>query len=91
MNKYLVEFLGTLILSFVIFATGNYLAIAATLAILKLLGDTISGGMFNPAIAIAMSIAGRLSTKDLIPYIISQIGGALGGYELFQMSMNRVL
>ena len=33
MNKYLVEFLGTLFLVFVIFATGNYLAIGAALAI----------------------------------------------------------
>jgi len=91
MNKYLVEFLGTLIVSFVIFSTGNYLAIGATFAIIIFLGGPISGGMYNPAISIAMSIAGKLSTNDLIPYIISQIGGALGGYELFQMSMNRVL
>ena len=33
MNKYLVEFLGTMLLVFVIFATGNYFAIGAALAI----------------------------------------------------------
>ena len=32
MNKYFVEFLGTMFLMFVIFATGNYLAIGAALA-----------------------------------------------------------
>ncbi len=32
MNKYLVEFLGTMFLMFVIFATGNWLAIGAALA-----------------------------------------------------------
>ena len=31
MNRYVVEFLGTLFLVFVIFATGNYLAIGAKL------------------------------------------------------------
>ena len=33
MNKYLIEFLGTLFLTYVIFATGNWLAIGAGLAI----------------------------------------------------------
>ena len=91
MNKYLVEFLGTLIASFVIFATGNYLAIGATFAILIFLGGPISGGIFNPAVAVAMSFAGKLSTNDLMPYIVAQIAGGLGGYELFKMSMNRFL
>ena len=33
MNKYLVEFLGTMFLMFVIFATGNWAAIGAALAV----------------------------------------------------------
>ena len=32
-NKYFVEFLGTLFLTYIIFLTGNYLAIGAALAI----------------------------------------------------------
>ena len=51
MNKYFVEFLGTLFLVFVIFATGNYLAIGAALAVAILLGSAISGGAFNPAVS----------------------------------------
>lgn len=82
MNKYLVEFLGTAFLSFVVFATGNYLAIGAALAIAALLGGPISGGAFNPAIAIALLAAGKLSRNDLIPYIIAQIIGALLGFYL---------
>jgi aquaporin Z len=82
MNKYLVEFLGTMFLVFVIFATGNYLAIGAALAIGVLLGGAISGGAFNPAVAIAMMYAGKLPRSDLMPYIIAQVAGGLLGYQL---------
>jgi aquaporin Z len=82
MNKYLVEFLGTMFLVFVIFATGNYLAIGAALAIAVLLGGSISGGAFNPAVTIAMMYSGKLPRSDLVPYIIAQIAGALIGYQL---------
>lgn len=85
MNKYIVEFLGTLFLVFVIFATGNYLAIGAALAVAILLGSAISGGVFNPAAAIALMYAGKLSRNDLIPYIVAQIAGALAGFELFKL------
>jgi len=43
MNKYIVEFLGTMLLVFTIFATGNWAAIGAALAIGVLLGGPISG------------------------------------------------
>uniref|UniRef100_A0A6C0I676 Major intrinsic protein n=1 Tax=viral metagenome TaxID=1070528 RepID=A0A6C0I676_9ZZZZ len=86
MNKYIVEFLGTLFLVFVIFATGNYLAIGAALAVAVLLGGAISGECaYNPAVAIALMYAGKLSRSDLIPYIVAQVAGALAGYELFKI------
>jgi glycerol uptake facilitator-like aquaporin len=87
MNKYLVELFGTALLSFVIFSTGNYLAIAAALAIGILLGGPISGAAYNPAITVALMMAGKLAKKDLIPYIIAQIIGALAGYYLFKNFM----
>ena len=89
MNKYVVEFLGTLFLTFVIFATGNYLAIGAALAVAILLGSAISGGVFNPAVAIALMYAGKLPRADLIPYIIAQVAGALAGFEAFKIVMRR--
>ena len=89
MNKYLVEFLGTLFLAFIVFATGNYLAIGAALAVGVMLGGAISGGAFNPAITIALMYAGKLQRSDLIPYIVAQIAGALAGFELFKMVANR--
>jgi glycerol uptake facilitator-like aquaporin len=88
-NRYLVEFFGTLILSFVIFATNNYLAIGAILALAVFMGGAISGGAFNPAIAIAMVQAGKLATDDLMPYIVAQVGGALAGYQLVKSILSR--
>jgi len=86
MNKYLVEFLGTLFLVFVIFATGNYLAIGAALAVAVLLGGNISGGAFNPAVSIAMFAGGKLSPNDLMPYILAQVAGALVALELVKVA-----
>ena len=85
MNKYLVEFLGTLFLMFVILATGNYLAIGAALAVAILLGGAISGGAFNPAVSIALMYSGKMPRSDLVPYIVAQVAGALVAVELVKM------
>ena len=84
MNKYLVEFLGTLFLMYVIFATGNWAAIGVGLAIPVLLGGPISGGAFNPAVAISLYAAGKLPKSDLIPYMIVEILGALAAFFLYK-------
>jgi len=89
MNKYIIEFLGTLFLVFVIFATGNYLAIGAALAVGVMIGGPISGGAFNPAVAIALMYAGKIPRSDLIPYIVAQVAGGLAGFELFKMIINK--
>jgi aquaporin Z len=89
LNKYLVEFLGTMFLVFVIFATGNWLAIGAGLAIPVLLGGAISGGAFNPAVAIALYASGKLSQADLIPYIIVEILGALAAFYAYKKFVNK--
>ena len=89
MNKYLVEFLGTLFLVFVIFATGNWAAIGVGLAIPVLLGGPISGGAFNPAVAISLYSAGKLAKADLIPYIVVEILGALAAFYLYKNFVNK--
>ena len=89
MNKYLVEFLGTLFLVFVIFATGNYLAIGAALAVAVLLGGPISGGVYNPAIAIALYSAGKLPKDEVLPYSIAEILGALAAFYAYTNFVNK--
>ena len=84
MIKYIIEFLGTMFLSFVVFSTGNYLAIGLALAIGVFLGGTISGGAFNPAITIALFMENKINKNDVIPYVVVQILGSIFGFELVQ-------
>ena len=84
MQKYLVEFLGTLVFVYVILATGNPLAIGAALALIILLTSNISGGHINPAVSIVMASIGRLPVEDLVPYCLAQIFGGLVALELYK-------
>ena len=84
MNKYLVEFVGTVFFIYVIIATGNWLAIGAALAVAIMIGGPISGGNFNPAVSITMAVAGKLPMHDVVPYIICQVAGGLVALELFK-------
>ena len=91
MKKYLAELLGTYALVFA--GTGaividqqshgniTHVGIAITfgLVIMSMIytfGD-ISGAHFNPAVSIAFTIAKKFPLKELIPFIISQLSGAI--------------
>lgn len=84
MQKYLVEFLGAILFVYVILATGNPLAIGATLAIVILMAAPISGGHINPAVSVVMASAGKLPTVDLVPYCLAQILGGLVALEIYK-------
>lgn len=90
MAKFLAEFLGTLIL--VLFGCGaavlggeqvGQLGIAlsfgfAIVALAYGLGP-ISGGHVNPAVSLAMFLAGRMSGREMLTYWVAQFAGALVG------------
>lgn len=88
-HKYLAEFIGTFVFVSVILGTGNFLAIGAVLALCIYVGGPISGGVFNPAVAIAMMAAGKIPSADIVPYIIAQILGALLAYEFVKRVVHR--
>jgi len=85
MNAYLVEFIGTMFFIFVIISTYNPLAIGAALAIAIYYGSPISGGHFNPAVSIVMTLNGKLSKTHLLPYILAQITGGVCALELLKV------
>ena len=87
-NKYLVEFLGTMLLVYVILATGNWFAIGAALAIGVLLGGKISGGAYNPAVAISLYASGKLPQSDVLPYIFAEVLGGLAAYQCYKRFVN---
>lgn len=39
----------------------------------------VSGGHFNPAVTVGLCVARRHASKDVIPYIIAQVVGAIAG------------
>jgi aquaporin Z len=84
MNKYFVEFLGTLFFLYVILTTGDALAIGTALTVAILVGGAISGGNFNPAVSVMMASAGKLPMQDLMPYVVCQIAGGLAALELYK-------
>ena len=82
MDKYLVEFFGTMFLVYVILVNGDALAIGAALAVAILVGGKISGGNFNPVVTLIMGATGKQSTNETFPYIMSQFLGGLVALEL---------
>jgi aquaporin NIP len=91
MNRYIAELLGTFALVFC--GTGaivinqqsggvvTHVGIAITfgfivMAMIYALGN-ISGAHLNPAVTIAFTIAKRFRAKEVLPYIISQLAGAM--------------
>ncbi len=84
MNKLVAEFLGTMFFLYIILATGDAVAIGlALMAAIFIVGKS-SGGHFNPAVSVAMAMAGKMNMKDLAPYILAQIAGGLAALELFK-------
>jgi aquaporin Z len=84
LQKYLAEFIGTLIFVSVILVTGNPWAIGAALALVIWLTASISGGHMNPAVSLVMASGGKLSMTDLLPYIVAQISGGLLALAIFK-------
>ncbi|WP_353935036.1 aquaporin Z [Acinetobacter defluvii] len=101
MNKYLAEFLGTFWLVFggcgsAVLAAAypelgiGFAGVALAFGLTVLTGayafGHISGGHFNPAVSVGLCVGGRFDTKDLVPYIISQVvGGALAAFILYMI------
>ena len=90
LRKYLVEFIGTFFLVFtvasVVLMHGEGvigpLAIGFALMIMVYAGGHVSGGHYNPAVSVAAAIRGALSWKQVLPYWISQILGAIAAAAL---------
>ncbi|MFT4028059.1 MAG: aquaporin Z [Novosphingobium sp.] len=56
---------------------GVSLAFGLTVVTMAYAVGGISGGHFNPAVSLGLAIAGRFSWKDLAPYWIAQVAGAI--------------
>ncbi|WP_300621709.1 aquaporin Z [Dokdonella sp.] len=56
---------------------GVALAFGLTVLTMAFAVGHISGGHFNPAVSVGLVAGGRFPAKDLVPYIVAQVVGAL--------------
>lgn len=82
MQKYLAEFVGTMFFVLVVLSSSNPLVVGAGLALAVMVTAKVSGGHLNPAISVAMSVAKKMPSNDLLPYIVAQVAGGLVALEL---------
>ncbi len=82
--KLLAEFIGTFFLVLVVgLSGGNPLAIGGVLAALVFMWAHVSGGNFNPAISVGLSIRGAQSWEQTGAYILAQLLGGVAAAGVF--------
>jgi aquaporin Z len=83
--KYVVEFIGTFFLVFTVGMTVKSpdaaalapLAIGSALMIMVYAGGHFSGGHYNPAVTLGVTLRGKLTWADAIPYWVAQFVAAV--------------
>lgn len=99
MKKYIAEFIGTFTL--VLLGCGTAVVAGKTVGILgiacafgfALLGmcygiGPVSGCHVNPAVSLGVFVAGRMSSKDLVGYIVAQFLGAIAAAGVLLVIVN---
>ena len=83
MVRYLTEFIGTF---FLVLTVGlvilleaplGAIAIGSVLMVMVYMGGHVSGAHYNPAVSLAAGFAGKLAKRELLPYWLSQLDGAV--------------
>lgn len=99
MKKYLAEFIGTFVLTFVgcgaAALSGGVEGVLGVLGIAMAFGlaivamaysiGNISGCHINPAVSLAMLINKKMDSKDFIGYVVSQVLGAIVATALLKL------
>src|SRR5436309_1015200 len=93
MNKYIVEFIGTFFLVLTVGCTGigagagviAPLAIGAALMVMVFAGGHISGGAFNPAVALRITVMGISSWNNIWMYLVADLVGGAVAAVIFQL------
>lgn len=103
LKKLFAEFFGTFWLVFggcgsALFAAGVpntgigllgvALAFGLTVLTMAYAVGHISGGHFNPAVSVGLMIGGRFPAKDLVPYIVAQLVGAIAAAGCLYIILN---
>ncbi len=102
-KKFVAELIGTFWLVFggcgaAVFAGDqiHYAGISLAFGLTVLTGayafGHVSGGHFNPAVSFGLWAAGRFDKKELVPYIIAQlIGAVIAGLAMWAIQAGRIV
>lgn len=87
MQKYIAELIGTMFLVMSVGFTGNPFAIGIMLMVMIYASGHISGGHLNPAVTLGVFLRGKMESKDVAPYMVSQVVGAVvGAYVVYLLT-----
>lgn len=84
--KAFTEFIGSFLFMLAIPLAGAHsgslapIAIGAALMVMVYMGGHISGAHYNPAITLAIWMRGKMDAKDVAPYMVAQILGAVAAF-----------
>lgn len=84
-----MEFIGTFFLVLTIALTGNPIAIGAVLVAMVYMGGYISGAQYNPAVTLAVLMRGKMSSRDAIAYMFTQIIGGTFAALTYSLISNK--
>lgn len=100
MKRYVAEAIGTFWLTFAgcgsavlaaafpqvgIGLTGVSLAFGLTVVSMAYSVGHVSGCHLNPAVTVGLAAGGRFPVKDILPYVVSQVVGAIAAAALLKM------
>ena len=97
MKKYISEFVGTLVLVLVACGVASItggslvetsLAFGLVIVAMAYSIGNVSGCHINPAVSLAMLINKKMTTKEFIYYVVSQVLGAIAGAALLGVILN---
>ena len=91
MKEYIMELIGTMFLVLSIALTGNPLAIGMMLMAIVYIGGNISGAHYNPAVTLAVWMRGKLESKKIFGYMVSQLAGAFAGSLIYHSLSGKTL
>lgn len=77
MNPILGEYLGTTALLSSIAYVGTPVVVAATVLVVKLLLERVSGGHINPAVTVWAFLSGSIGKTKAVSYILAQVAAAI--------------
>ncbi len=90
MRQYLMELIGAFFLTLAVVLTGNPVAVGLMFMAMYYVGERVSGGYYNPALAVAAWLRGVLSVEDTLIYSGVQTIGAFLAIWLFRALTNNV-